>query len=86
MIGTALFIFPLTTYIGLILLLLAVPLAYESVRRKIKKRVMYVHVHGDGDSNTLFDHKTMKFCLMFSDRYEGHEMDTQQKYALKGDL
>ena len=30
------------------------------------------------EQNT-FCHKTMKFCLMFSDRYEGHEMDTQQK-------
>jgi glycerol-3-phosphate cytidylyltransferase-like family protein len=56
MVGTALFILPWTRYIGLSLLLLALPLAYESVRRKIKVRVIYV----DGNVQT-FDHKTLKF-------------------------
>lgn len=59
MIGTALFIFPFTTYIGLFLLLLAVPLAYESVRRKVKKRVMYV----SASDIQQFDHKTIKFWM-----------------------
>jgi glycerol-3-phosphate cytidylyltransferase-like family protein len=41
---------------GLLLLTAAVPLAYESVRRKVHKRVVYV----DGTSNK-FDHQTLKF-------------------------
>ena len=60
MVGTALYVVPLTRYLGLVLLFLAVPLAYESVRRKVKKRVMYV-VAGDDDS--AFDHKTIKFWM-----------------------
>lgn len=56
MVGTALFIMPWTRYFGLPFLLLALPLAYESVRRKVKKRVIYV----DGNVQT-FDHKTLKF-------------------------
>ena len=51
---------PFTTYIGLCLLSLAVPLAYESVRRKVKKRVIYVH---GGDDSEKFDHKTIKFWM-----------------------
>ena len=43
MVGTALYMIPLTRYIGLLLLLCAVPLAYESVRRKVKQRVIYVN-------------------------------------------
>lgn len=57
MIGTALYILPFTTYIGLMLLMLAVPLAYESVRRKVKKRVMYVL------ADESYDHKTLKFWM-----------------------
>lgn len=60
MVGTALYIVPFTTYFGLALLFLAVPLAYESVRRKVKKRVMYVH---GGDDSEKFDHKTIKFWM-----------------------
>jgi hypothetical protein len=60
MVGTALYIIPLTTYLGLVLLFLSVPLAYESVRRKVKKRVIYVH----GESaESSFDHKTIKFWM-----------------------
>eukprot|EP00558_Chaetoceros_sp_UNC1202_P007434 CAMPEP_0197253822 /NCGR_PEP_ID=MMETSP1429-20130617/66413_1 /TAXON_ID=49237 /ORGANISM="Chaetoceros sp., Strain UNC1202" /LENGTH=388 /DNA_ID=CAMNT_0042716625 /DNA_START=117 /DNA_END=1283 /DNA_ORIENTATION=- len=56
MLGTALFMIPLLRYAGLLLLTAAVPLAYESVRRKIKKRVVYV----DGTTKD-FDHATLKF-------------------------
>lgn len=56
MVGTALYMIPLTRYIGLLLLLCAVPLAYESVRRKVKQRVIYVN----GNVPT-FDHKTLRF-------------------------
>jgi len=58
MVGTALFIFPGGRYLGLLFLFLAVPLAYESVRRKVKTRVIYVN--GKVDS---FDHKTLKFWM-----------------------
>lgn len=62
MVGTALFILPYTRYIGLLLLLLAVPLAYESVRRKVVSRVIYVCQ----DSSTTFDHKMLKFWMQAS--------------------
>jgi phosphatidylglycerophosphate synthase len=58
MVGTALFCIPLTRYFGLTCLLLAVPLAYESVRRKVKRRVVYV----SGNVKT-FDNKTLKFWM-----------------------
>jgi phosphatidylglycerophosphate synthase len=57
MMGTALYILPFTTYLGLALLSLAVPLAYESVRRKVKKRVIYVQ------AGETYDHKTLKFWM-----------------------
>lgn len=60
MVGTALFIMPWTRFLGMMLLILALPLAYESVRRKIKKRVIYVHYGETGES---FDHKTLKFWM-----------------------
>lgn len=72
MLGTALFIVPFTRYLGLLLLALAVPLAYESVRRKCKKRVMYVDCYASIQSNnnnnnnsvsSSFDHRTMKFWM-----------------------
>lgn len=56
MFGTAFFILAYTRYIGLVLLSAAVPLAYESVRRKVKKRVIYV----DGTADKL-DVNTLKF-------------------------
>ena len=56
MVGTALFIIPVMRYVGLVLLAAAVPLAYESVRRKINTRVMYV----DGTTEIL-DHSVLKF-------------------------
>lgn len=56
MVGTALYILPFTRYIGLLLLVAAVPLAYESVRRKVKKRVIYI----DGTVSTI-NHETLKF-------------------------
>jgi len=59
MVGTSLFMISLTRYAGLLLLILAMPLAYESVRRKIKKRVVYVV----GDHVDKFDHKVLKFWL-----------------------
>lgn len=58
MVGSALFILPYTRYLGLLLLSLAVPLAYESVRRKVKKRVIYLVA-----SSQSFDHKTVKFWM-----------------------
>jgi hypothetical protein len=58
MVGTALFILPFTRYLGLTFLMLAVPLAYESVRRKVTRRVMYVS--GSGDK---LDHKALKFYM-----------------------
>jgi len=61
MVGTAFFMLPWTRYIGMLFLLLAVPLAYESVRRKMKKRVIYVT--GSGGSDNKFDHKTLKFWM-----------------------
>ncbi|GAX09915.1 hypothetical protein FisN_11Lh100 [Fistulifera solaris] len=58
MMGTALFIIPLTRYLGVLVLFLAVPLAYESVRRKVISRVVYV----SGDV-TSFDHKTIRLWI-----------------------
>lgn len=58
MVGTAFFILPGLRYLGLVFLLLAVPLAYESVRRKVKNRVIYVN-----GTVTCFDHKTLKFWM-----------------------
>ena len=65
MVGTALFVLPWLRYFGLILLMLAVPLAYESVRRKVNKRVMYVNGSTVGKSSVgaKFDHKTLKFWM-----------------------
>jgi phosphatidylglycerophosphate synthase len=60
MVGTALFILPWFRYFGLAFLFLAVPLAYESVRRKITKRVLYVNA---GLKLDLLDHKTLKFWM-----------------------
>lgn len=56
MFGTAFFVSSNTKYVGLILLAAAVPLAYESVRRKTKKRVIYVDATNDNS-----DHHTLKF-------------------------
>ncbi|GKY98480.1 hypothetical protein MPSEU_000805300 [Mayamaea pseudoterrestris] len=56
MVGTALFIMPWTRFVGLFFLLLALPLAYESVRRKVKDRVIYVN-----GVVKPFDFKTLKF-------------------------
>ena len=58
MIGTALFILPVTRHLGLALLLLVIPLTYDAIRRTLTKRVMYV----DG-SGEKFDHKTLKFWM-----------------------
>lgn len=58
MVGTSFFILPLLRIPGLALLLAAIPLAYESVRRKIKKRTIYV----DGTIDSL-DHKVLKFWI-----------------------
>jgi len=61
MVGTALYVIPIMRYIGLILLVLALPLAYESVRRKIKKRIIYVHYNTLTTTN--FNHKIIKFWM-----------------------
>lgn len=58
MVGTALFILPWARYLGLACLTLAVPLAYESVRRKVNQRVLYIH-----GSIEKLDHKTLKFWM-----------------------
>ena len=60
MVGTALFVLPWFRYFGLALLTLAVPLAYESVRRKITKRILYVNA---GQKMDTLDHKTLKFWM-----------------------
>lgn len=59
MVGTTLIMLPYVNVLGLACLFLAVPLAYESVRRKITKRVIYVKYEG-GD----FSHKTLKFWML----------------------
>lgn len=59
MVGTALFVLPFTRYLGLVFLNLAVPLAYESVRRKVTTRVMYVN----GNGFEKLDHKMLKFLM-----------------------
>jgi glycerol-3-phosphate cytidylyltransferase-like family protein len=64
MVGTALFILPwMIHYLGLFFLTLAVPLAYESVRRKIHKRVLYVNASSQNKSNTNLDYTTLKFWM-----------------------
>jgi len=59
MVGTALFCMSWTRFVGLFFLMLAMPLAYESVRRKVKKRVIYVN----GGDMKAFDHRTLKFWM-----------------------
>jgi phosphatidylglycerophosphate synthase len=61
MVGTALFMLSFTKYIGLLLLMGAVPLAYESVRRKLVRRIVYV-LHA---SDTL-DHTVLKFWMQIA--------------------
>lgn len=56
MAGTALFILPRFRTIGLVILSSAIPLAYESVRRKITNRVMYVEAKVD-----VMNYKTQRF-------------------------
>jgi hypothetical protein len=53
--GLVFFILVFTKYFGLLFLMLAIPLAYESVREQCKKRVLY-HV----STTKTFDHKTLK--------------------------
>jgi len=57
MVGTAFFISPWTRHFGLLLLFPAVPLAYESVRRKVVKRVVYCA------ALDTFDHNALKFYM-----------------------
>lgn len=57
MLGTGLFILPYFRFLGVTLLLLACPLAYESFRRKTKKRVVYVVC----TQSEKFDYKIIKF-------------------------
>lgn len=62
MVGTTLFILPFGfRNIGLLLLSSAVPLAYESVRRKITSRVVYVNYEATETDTAALDHKTLKF-------------------------
>lgn len=61
MVGTALLILPFVRYIGLVFLVAAVPLAYESVRRKIKKRVIYIDGTTTSADGSKFNHETLKF-------------------------
>jgi|Transcript_17966 phosphatidylglycerophosphate synthase len=65
MVGTALFMLPVLQYLGLLLLFCAVPLAYESVRRKVKSRVLYVDGMASMTSTgeVVFDHRTLKFWM-----------------------
>ena len=61
MFGSAMYVLPFVVFklFGLILLIAAVPLAYESVRRKIKPRVIYVH----GGLVGSLDHAILKFWM-----------------------
>eukprot|EP00529_Nitzschia_sp_RCC80_P024498 CAMPEP_0113501922 /NCGR_PEP_ID=MMETSP0014_2-20120614/33239_1 /TAXON_ID=2857 /ORGANISM="Nitzschia sp." /LENGTH=452 /DNA_ID=CAMNT_0000396595 /DNA_START=149 /DNA_END=1507 /DNA_ORIENTATION=+ /assembly_acc=CAM_ASM_000159 len=81
MLGTALYLLPWVRYIGVALLMLAVPLAYESVRRKISKRVFYVQ--GVGGSSSGLDHKTLKMWMfakaMGSKLIVGYPTQTDKK-------
>ena len=61
MVGSALFVLPWLRHAGLLLLFLAVPLAYESVRRKVKRRVIYVDGTDQGGNKAC--HKTLKFWM-----------------------
>mmetsp|Transcript_12576 Transcript_12576/g.26626 ORF Transcript_12576/g.26626 Transcript_12576/m.26626 type:complete len:403 (-) Transcript_12576:255-1463(-) len=61
MVGSALFVLPWLRHAGLLLLSLAVPLAYESVRRKVKRRVIYVVGTDQGGNDAC--HKTLKFWM-----------------------
>jgi hypothetical protein len=58
MVGTALFMLPFARYMGLAFLMLAVPLCYASISRKINKRVIYVN-----GGMEKFDYKTLKFWM-----------------------
>eukprot|EP00586_Coscinodiscus_wailesii_P012016 CAMPEP_0172497286 /NCGR_PEP_ID=MMETSP1066-20121228/97595_1 /TAXON_ID=671091 /ORGANISM="Coscinodiscus wailesii, Strain CCMP2513" /LENGTH=375 /DNA_ID=CAMNT_0013269955 /DNA_START=189 /DNA_END=1316 /DNA_ORIENTATION=- len=62
MVGTALFTITFTRLIGLAILIPAVPLAYESVRRKIANRTMYVDYNAGHDSKEL-NHQRLKFWM-----------------------
>ena len=57
-VGTVLYIIPLTRYLGLLLLLLAVPTAYDGVRRKSQSLVAYVNY-----GSNIFDHYTLRFWM-----------------------
>lgn len=59
MVGTSLFMIPQLRIFGIFLLTLALPLAYESVRRKIQDRVIFVHY----SSYESFDHQILKFWM-----------------------
>jgi len=59
MLGTSLFVIPIFRVIGLVLLTATIPLAYESVRRKLTKRVIFV----DGTYVDKLDHKVLKFWM-----------------------
>lgn len=58
MVGTSLFMLPYLSVLGVAFLFLAVPLAYESVIRKITKRVIYVQYGNE------FNHTTLKFWML----------------------
>lgn len=59
MVGTSLFIIPQFRIFGIVFLLLALPLAYESVRRKIQNRIIFIHY----TSHENFDHTMLKFWM-----------------------
>lgn len=61
MLGTALFTIPPLRYFGTFFLFLAVPLAYESVRRKVTKRVIFVSLTEQEESK--YDHNLLKFLM-----------------------
>ena len=59
MLGTSLFVIPIFRFIGLVLLTATLPMAYESVRRKLTKRIIFV----DGTYVDKLDHKVLKFWM-----------------------
>lgn len=57
MVGTSLFMLPYVHVLGVFSLFLAVPLSYESVRRKVVERTVYVF----SDDAVAFDHSVLTF-------------------------
>jgi glycerol-3-phosphate cytidylyltransferase-like family protein len=62
-VGVALYMIPWTRYLGVLVLVAAVPLAYESVRRQMRPRVFYVHYPHPPHTSSNFDHNMVRFWM-----------------------